>query len=446
MARTANNAIVNLGRAVDLTAGLIERLVCPSDKQQAFLRDAKAPGLRVRVTKAGAKSFVFEAKLNRKTIRRTIGSVRSWTIEQARAESNRQRVMFDNSVDPREVDLQRATERANGEKREIVQAVTVRVAWEAYLEERRPHWSERTYYDHQRISKAGGKRTGRGTRGSNVTIPGPLYDLMSIRMVDLTANVLEAWAAKQGKARPTYGRLAWRCLKAFINWASTSSLYEAVTQPSAASGRKVRDAFGRPNAKSDVLQREQLQVWFKEVRAINNPMISAALQLMVLLGARPGEVLSLRWENIDFQWNKMIIGDKVEGTRQIPLTAYVAHLIAGFPKHNEWVFYSPTSKAGKLTSPRKQHVEACQIAGIEGLTLHGLRRSFGSLSEWLDLPVGVVAQVMGHKSSAIAEKHYRVRPKELLRQHHQRLEDWMLEQGGVTFNKCRESRMTLVSV
>ena len=142
----------------------------------------------------------------------------------------------------------------------------------------------------------------------------------------------------------------------------------------------------------------------------------------------------------------MIIGDKVEGTRQIPLTAYVAHLIAGFPKHNEWVFYSPTSKAGKLTSPRKQHVEACQIAGIEGLTLHGLRRSFGSLSEWLDLPVGVVAQVMGHKSSAIAEKHYRVRPMELLRQHHQRLEDWMLEQGGVTFDKCRESRMTLVSV
>ena len=40
---------------------------------QALLRDTNAPGLRVRVTAAGAKSYVFEAKLKRQTIRRTIG-------------------------------------------------------------------------------------------------------------------------------------------------------------------------------------------------------------------------------------------------------------------------------------------------------------------------------------------------------------------------------------
>lgn len=48
-------------------------------KTQAFLRDRKAPTLRVRVTHDGVKSFVFEAKLDRQTIRRTIGDVRSWT-------------------------------------------------------------------------------------------------------------------------------------------------------------------------------------------------------------------------------------------------------------------------------------------------------------------------------------------------------------------------------
>ena len=56
-----------------------------------------------------------------------------------------------------------------------------------------------------------------------------------------------------------------------------------------------------------------------------------------------------------------------------------------------------------------------------------MRRSFGTLSEWVECPVGVVAQIMGHKPSAIAEKHYRRRPLDLLRMWHV----WILEQAGI---------------
>src|SRR3982751_3492700 len=100
MARPLKRAAVELSEAQDLTAGLIERLQCPPDKAQAFLRDRKAPALRVRVTRGGAKAFVVEAKLGRQTIRRTIGNVRSWTIEAARIEANRQRVLIDKGADP----------------------------------------------------------------------------------------------------------------------------------------------------------------------------------------------------------------------------------------------------------------------------------------------------------------------------------------------------------
>lgn len=70
-------------------------------------------------------------------------------------------------------------------------------------------------------------------------------------------------------------------------------------------------------------------------------------------------------------------------------------------------------------------------AGLEGLTLHGLRRSFASLTEWLEVPTGVVAQIQGHKPSATAEKHYKRRPLDLLRVHHERIEAWVLEQAGI---------------
>ena len=70
---------------------------------------------------------------------------------------------------------------------------------------------------------------------------------------------------------------------------------------------------------------------------------------------------------------------------------------------------------------------------MPALSIHGLRRSFGSLVEWVECPAGIAAQVMGHKPSATAEKHYRVRPLDLLRQWHTKNEVWILEQAGIEF-------------
>ena len=66
--------------------------------------------------------------------------------------------------------------------------------------------------------------------------------------------------------------------------------------------------------------------------------------------------------------------------------------------------------------------------------MHGLRRSFKSLTEWREIPAGGVAQIMGNKPSETAEKHYTVRPLDLLRVHHDKIEAWILEQAGVEFN------------
>jgi integrase len=99
-----------------------------------------------------------------------------------------------------------------------------------------------------------------------------------------------------------------------------------------------------------------------------------------------------------------------------------------------------------LTEPNHPHDRACKVAGITDLTLHGLRRSFKSLTEWLDIPAGVVAQIMGHKPSATAEKHYTVRPLDLLRVHHERIEAWILEQAGVQFDaKAEPGKLRVVA-
>ncbi len=442
MARPKKTDTPDIAERINLTAGAIERLTCPAGKQQAFMRDSEAPGLRVRVTAAGAKSFVYEAKLNRQTIRRTIGDVKLWSIEQARTEARRLAVVLDSGQDPREIERQQQAAQAADKaaaaakvKADKVAAVTVGEVWADYLEKRRPFWGDLHYRDHIDKAKAGGLPSGRRGGGKQLTKPGPLAALMPLALKDLDQATIERWAAEEGKTRPSSARLAWRLLTVFLTWCAEQPEYAALLpDKNPAKTKKAREALGKAGTKSDVLQREQLAAWFAAVQQIQNPVIAACLQMMLLTGARPGEVLALRWEDVNTQWKGISIRDKVEGTREIPATPYMLHLLAALPRRNEWVFSSPTSASGCLTEPNNPHSRACAAAGLRGLTLHGLRRSFASLTEWLEVPAGVVAQIQGHKPSATAEKHYKVRPLELLRVHHERIEAWILEQAGIVFD------------
>ena len=63
------------------------------------------------------------------------------------------------------------------------------------------------------------------------------------------------------------------------------------------------------------------------------------------------------------------------------------------------------------------------------------------------MPVGVVAQIMGHKPSATAEKHYTVRPLDLLRVHHEKIEAWILEQAGIVIDpKVKPGKLRVVKI
>ena len=427
---------------VAFTAGRVNGFKCPLDKEQAFLWDSTTSGLGLRITPAGKASYIFQGRYQEKTIRITIGGLKARSIKKAQEEARELQRLIDRGTDPR--DLKRdalATSKAKKaeaiSKREAdkVAALTVGEVWARYIEERRPHWGDLHYRDHIDKAKAGGLPSGRRGGGKQLTKPAPLASLMPLYLKDLNQTTIEAWAAKEGKTRPSSARLAWRLLTVFLTWCGEQSAYAGLLPANnPAKTKKAREALGKAGTKSDVLQREQLAAWFTAVQQLQNPVIAACLQFMLLTGARPGEVLSLRWVDINTQWKGISIRDKVEGTREIPATPYMLHLLAALPRRNQWVFSSPTSGTGCLTEPNNPHTRACKAAGLEGLTLHGLRRSFASLTEWLEIPAGVVAQIQGHKPSATAEKHYKVRPLELLRVHHEKIEAWILEQAGIEFD------------
>ena len=436
---------------VRLTAGRITDFQCSEGKAQSFLWCIEVQGLAVRATAGSSrKRFIFESKVNGKTMRKTIGEVGVWSISDAQAEARRLQVEIDGGNDPRQQEKNKQKSEAARLKAEkdsaeakVLQgereSVTLGKVWLEYIAERKEakegkenSWSDRHYNDHVKLMHAGGVQR---KRSGKLTEAAPLASLAKLRLVDITADKVSEWANTEAIKRPTQARLAFRLLRAFLSWCSKHKTYGQIVKDNAAKNEVARKRLGKPQTKNDVLQREQLPAWFAAVKQINNPVINAYLQTLLLTGRRREQIAGLKWTDIDFKWNKITMKDKTEHNPSIPLTPYVASLLQSLPRRNKYVFSSPTAMSGYLADPSGAHRKACAEAGVE-LTLHGLRRSFATLCEWIETPAGIAAQIQGHAPQGVREQNYIRRPLDLLRMWHVKIEAWILEQAGVEFDSA----------
>ena len=404
----------------------ITKLSAPSNGQKIYW-DHKVSNLGVRVTKNGVKAFVIQSRLFGKTLRLTIGSANRWTLQEARKEARRMLVLIDRGIDPRN------NEQLPREPRPENSNANIRLLdiWTDYIDIKKSDWSPRYYQEHLDLSRNGGEIISKGRKPNMPAFKevGFLRPLLNLKLDQLNPEVIHDWAREHATKRPTKTRLALSMFKAFINWMNTNSKYEVdITEKI-----NFKSIFGKQpqKIKIDCLQVEQLESWFIAVMGISNKIISAYLQALLITGARRGELAGLKWDEIDTRWKTIFIKDKIKGSRVIPLTPYVESLILDLPKFNKFVFSSQQSSSGFIKEPRIAHNLAIQKANLPHLTIHGLRRSFGTLAEWTQCPVGISAQIMGHAPSALAEKHYRQRSIDLLRKWHVEIESFILRKANL---------------
>lgn len=413
MARVKKDTPVDLSKPQELTAGLIDRLSCPVGLKQAFLKDNKSPGFRVRVTANGAKSFVFESKLNRGNIRITIGDVRAWTIEAARAESNKYRVMLDQGVDPRLKRTEDAAQSAAIATDKAARSLTVGELWPQYLAEGKPkrkdHWKPGYKEDLILMSLPGGMPK---KRGAGLTKPGPLYPLMGLTLDAVNEDALLTWFQQESLRGKAQAARALMMFRGFLRWCAIKPAYRAYVDHQAGGSHSLRDAMPQSKRRTDGLETAQVASWWSGVEQLPNETISAYLKALLLTGARRDEMAKLTWSNVDFRWLKVTSADKYDATRVYPLTPYLAELLDRLPRTNKFVFAS-TGGSGHLVDARASHEKVLRHAGIEHLTFHGLRRSYIRLARQV-VPAGVPAQISGHRPSATAEG-YAVLPLDDLR-------------------------------
>lgn len=422
---------------IAFTAGRVSGFKCPPDKKQAFMWDATAPGLGLRATPAGKPAYVFQSVYQGKDLRVTIGSPDAWSIPQAQAKARELQRLIDEGTDPRTPKreaLAAAVAKEQAQAAAAAQAVTVGEVWPLYLAtgkpKRRDAWKPRYRADLEAMAAPGGEKK---KRGEGLTRPGPLHPLLALRLADVNEDTLKSWfdsEALKGKHQATRALMMFR---GFLRWCAARPEYRSLVDRDAGRAAAIVEALPSNTRRTDALEAAQVPGWWAGVEQLSNRTASVYLRALLLTGARREELAALTWANVDFQWRKLTLADKVEDTRTIPMTPYLAQILATLPRVGQHVFAS-AGKAGRISDVRASHAQALKHAGINHLTVHGLRRSFSLLGEAAGAPAGAIAQVMGHKPSATAEG-YRPRSIDALRPYLGQIETHILKLAEVQFEE-----------
>ncbi|MCY4480885.1 MAG: site-specific integrase [Rhodospirillales bacterium] len=124
---------------------------------------------------------------------------------------------------------------------------------------------------------------------------------------------------------------------------------------------------------------------------------AAALRLIMLTGCRRGEVLTLRWSDVDRKSGEFRLRDAKTGARMVPLTPTASQVLTGITRvrRSPWVFPGkrPDRHLSDL-SPYWQRVR--ERAEVEDVRIHDLRHSFASRALALGLALPMIGRLLGH--------------------------------------------------
>jgi integrase len=167
--------------------------------------------------------------------------------------------------------------------------------------------------------------------------------------------------------------------------------------------RRLKEPRGRVRFLSDEERERLLQV----CRESSNPRLYPLVLVAVSTGARSGELLALRWPDVDFERRLAVLHDTKNGDRRaIPLAGLALEELKRRSKvrriDTDLVFANPD---GVATFPRKAWKKALQAADIENFRFHDLRHTAASYLAMTGATLAELAEILGHKTLAMVKRY-----------------------------------------
>jgi integrase len=171
--------------------------------------------------------------------------------------------------------------------------------------------------------------------------------------------------------------------------------------------------FREDNIKERILTPEETGWLIEAANARLRPILTIALNT----GMRRNEVLSLRWQDVNFAGNYIQIepaNAKSGKGRKVPMNELVVAALRALPKRHALVFYNPDTKTS-IQDIKGSFKTACRRAGIKGVRLHDLRHT----AAWRMVEAGVdivtVSKILGHASIQMTMRYCHPTPENMRR-------------------------------
>lgn len=146
-----------------------------------------------------------------------------------------------------------------------------------------------------------------------------------------------------------------------------------------------------------------------EGRGAVSPWAAAAIRLLVLTGARSGEVLALQWAHVDLPAGALRLPTSKTGAKVIVLSNAAQDVLRGVPKIEGTPWVIAGRRHGEaMTSLQRPFGEVCKAAGITGLRIHDLRHSAASIATSAGVGLPVVGKVLGQSQAYTTQRYSHV--------------------------------------
>lgn len=136
-----------------------------------------------------------------------------------------------------------------------------------------------------------------------------------------------------------------------------------------------------------------------------NGSLQSIVQLALNTGMRRGEILSLKWTDVDLNSGLIYVKQtKTDRNRIIPMNQVVRELFSQQPRKSEYVFVSPRT-GGCWVEIKRSFKKACELAGIHDLHFHDLRHTAASKLAATGADIVTIAEILGHASFRMTKRY-----------------------------------------
>jgi len=139
---------------------------------------------------------------------------------------------------------------------------------------------------------------------------------------------------------------------------------------------------------------------------VEPPGAIAAIRLLLFTGCRLSEILTLRWQEVDFERACLRLADSKTGAKVVHLNGPALEVLAGLEREegNPYVILGgkPGAYLNDLEAPWQRIREG---AGLPDVRLHDLRHSFASVGAGARLGLIMIGKLLGHTQAATTARY-----------------------------------------